>query len=56
MAASRGHTEVVKAIVQRGELVDAKTNVRTKQNIDPNQNYQSLFNYNEFRKDSLRFT
>ncbi len=28
MAASRGHTEVVKAIVQRGESVDAKTNVR----------------------------
>lgn len=27
MAASKGHTEVVKAIVQKGEDVDAKTNV-----------------------------
>ena len=27
MAASKGHVEVVKAIVQKGESVDAKTNV-----------------------------
>ena len=32
MAASKGHVEVVKAIVQKGESVDAKTNVSQNSN------------------------